>query len=106
MDRVAQHIEAFNHAVTTGDWDAFVEQFAEDARMSFVDVPAGPFEGRTAIAQAYQDNPPTETMTALDISSDNLTDRARFAWASGDTGTMHLTWTPSGQLAALVVTFD
>jgi ketosteroid isomerase-like protein len=99
MSRTTDHVAAFNEAVTTGDWDTFAERFADDATMTFVGVPAGPFQGRTAIAQAYRANPPTETMTLLDGDG-------RFRWASGATGTMDLTWTPIGAVQTLTVTFD
>ncbi|MFI7062989.1 YybH family protein [Kribbella sp. NPDC050124] len=99
MSRATDHIDAFNHAVTTGDWDTFAERFAPDATMTFVNVPAGPFEGRPAIAQAYRANPPTETMTLIDGEH-------RFRWAGGGTGTLHLTWAPDGTVQTLTVTFD
>ncbi|MGW1345006.1 nuclear transport factor 2 family protein [Kribbella sp. NPDC002412] len=99
MSRTTDHVDAFNHAVTTGDWDTFAARFAADATMTFVNVPAGPFHGRTAIAAAYRENPPTETMTLFD-------DETRFRWSSGTTGTMALTWTPAGAVQTLTVTFD
>ena len=103
MSRTADHVEAFNHAVVSGDWDTFAERFAEDATMSFVGVPAGPFEGRTAIGEAYRANPPTETMSLIEASADGT---ARFKWAGGGTGTMRITWTPADLVAQLVVSFD
>ncbi|GAA1644932.1 hypothetical protein GCM10009744_39510 [Kribbella alba] len=88
--------------MTTGDWTSFAARFAEDARMSFPGLPIGPYDGRAAIAKAYQDNPPTETMTIL--SGDDH--KVRFRWSSGNTGTMHLTWTPTAHLSTLTITFD
>ena len=102
MDRVAAHVEAFNLAVTAGDWATFTTRFAEDATMPFVGVPAGPYEGRLAITQGYRDNPPTEIMTLLTTNSDE----ARFRWSGGGTGAMHLSWTSDGRVSALTVTFD
>ena len=102
MSRTTDHVDAFNHAVTTGDWDTFSERFAADARMSFVGVPAGPFEGRTAIAQAYRDNPPTETMTLLEAGDRT----AKFRWSGGGTGTMELSWAPDGTVQGLRVAFE
>ncbi len=101
--RVAGHVEAFNQAVTTGDWETFAGRFADDATMTFTNVPAGPFEGRAAIAEGYRTNPPTETMRLLDTTDDGT---ARFAWASGSTGTMELAWDPEGKVRRLDVTFD
>ncbi|MFI5694264.1 nuclear transport factor 2 family protein [Kribbella sp. NPDC051586] len=102
MSRTADHVVAFNQAVTTGDWATFAERFAEDAVMSFVQVPAGPFEGRTAIAAAYRENPPTETMALLDDGEE----LARFRWSGGGTGSMELRWAPDGAVQALTVSFD
>jgi len=106
MNRIVEHVVAFNRAVTTGDWDTFALRFAEDASMSFVDVPAGPYLGRAAIAGAYRDNPPTETMNLIEASEREAADVARFRWASGRTGTMVLTWAPDGSVQALRVSFD
>ncbi|MEV5967720.1 nuclear transport factor 2 family protein [Kribbella sp. NPDC051952] len=102
MSRTTDHVDAFNHAVTTGDWDTFSTRFADDARMSFVGVPAGPFEGRTAITEAYRENPPTETMTLAGTDGDTVS----FRWSGGDTGTMQLTWTPDDKVKTLTVSFD
>ncbi|GAA1671429.1 hypothetical protein GCM10009745_12660 [Kribbella yunnanensis] len=99
MTRLEDHVTAFNQAVTTGDWDTFADRFAETARMTFVGVPAGPFEGRTAIAAAYNANPPAETMTLLN-------DTGHFQWAGGGTGRMELTWTADSKVQELTVTFD
>jgi steroid delta-isomerase len=103
MSRLSDHVEAFNHAVTSGDWQTFAERFADDAVMTFVGVPAGPFRGRVAIAAAYCENPPTETMTLLDEDHQGS---AHFRWTSGSTGIMHLTWTPTETIQTLTVTFD
>jgi hypothetical protein len=102
MSRTTDHVAAFNHAVTTGDWDTFSERFADDASMSFVGVPAGPFQGRTAIARAYRENPPTETMTVEGPDGDTV----KFRWAGGGTGTMELSWAPDGTVQGLTVSFD
>lgn len=58
MDRVDAHVALFNAAVRNNDWSAFVATFAADAILGFVGVPAGPFRGRDAIAQAYATNHP------------------------------------------------
>lgn len=58
MDRIEAHVALFNAAVRSGDWSAFVATFAPDATMGFVGVPAGPFRGRDAIAQATRHSHP------------------------------------------------
>ncbi|MEV0288205.1 MULTISPECIES: nuclear transport factor 2 family protein [unclassified Kribbella] len=102
MSRTTDHVDAFNQAVSTGDWDTFAARFAPDATMTFVNVPAGPFHGREAIAEAYRATPPTETMSLVE----EVGDFARFRWSGGGTGTMRLVWTPNGTVRTLTVSFD
>ncbi|WP_427892487.1 nuclear transport factor 2 family protein [Kribbella sp. GL6] len=102
MSRTADHVAAFNRAVTSGDWETFAERFAPDATMRFVRVPAGPFEGRTAIAAAYRENPPDDTMELVEDGAEV----ARFRWSGGGTGSMELRWAPDGAVQALTVSFD
>ena len=105
-DRVAEHIAAFNAAVTSGDWTEFVQRFAESARMEFTGIPVGAYAGREAIAEAYRTNPPDDTMTILDVRSTEWTDTIRFRWSRGGTGTLWLAWTGPGLVNRLVVDFD
>jgi hypothetical protein len=73
--------------------------------MRFIGVPAGPFLGRAAIANAYADQPPTDTLTIRQVDSIGAVDTVFFAWSAGGGGVMRLTW--EGQLvASLDVTFD
>ena len=46
------HVDRFNQAVRTGDWEPMMEHFTENAELRFEGVPAGPFEGRETIAEA------------------------------------------------------
>jgi steroid Delta-isomerase len=103
-NRVARHVAAFNDAVQTGDWSSFAGRFTHDATMSFTGVPAGPFAGRAAIAEAYARQPPADTMSVQQADSAGAVDMVRFAWGKGGGGVMRLTW--QGQLiASLDVTF-
>jgi steroid Delta-isomerase len=104
-DRAKEHAERFNAAVRSGDWAAFADGFAVDARMEFVNVPAGPFVGQTAIAAAYRDNPPEDTLEVRSVSSDDDLDVIEFDWTRGGAGVMALTWTPGGLVSRLVVEF-
>ncbi|GAA0600557.1 nuclear transport factor 2 family protein [Kribbella sandramycini] len=108
MSRAADHVEAFNRAVTTGDWPAFAERFAADARMAFVGVPAGPYVGRPAILAAYQANPPAETMVLIGAGkqAEAAAEAVRFRWAGGGTGTMSIVWGTDGHVQELTVAFD
>jgi steroid Delta-isomerase len=105
-ERVTDHVAGFNAAVESGDWTAFADRFAVDAQMEFVGVPAGPFDGRDAIAAAYRENPPGDTMTVRSLDRGERSDVVRFAWTAGGSGTMTLEWTPDGLVQRLVVAFD
>lgn len=102
--RVARHVDAFNAAVRSGTWAAFGERFADDAVLSFVGVPVGPFAGREAIVAAYQQQPPTDTMTLTSVRSARGVDVVAFRWTAGGAGTMHLTWS-GGRVLRLEVAF-
>jgi steroid Delta-isomerase len=103
--RIAEHAAAFNAAVRSGDWRSFADRFAPEATMRFIGVPAGPFVGRAAIAQAYAEKPPTDTLTVRGVESTGGVDTAFFRWSSGGGGVMRLTWEGS-YVARLDVTFD
>ncbi|WP_306209699.1 nuclear transport factor 2 family protein [Actinoplanes sp. RD1] len=87
-DRIAAHIDRFNTAVHTGDWSPVVTTLHPDAVMTFTPVPVGPFAGRDAIAAAYAENPPDDTMRILSGDDDTVV----FAWSRGGTGTLTVQW--------------
>jgi len=103
--RADDHVAAFNAAVISGDWDTFAARFTDGARMEFVGVPVGPFVGRTAIAAAYAQQPPTDTMVVRELGSDGAADTLRFAWTSGGEGTLRIRW-EGDRVDELVVAFD
>jgi ketosteroid isomerase-like protein len=103
--RVRAHVELFNTAQRSGDWAPFVATFTDDAVMSFAGVPAGPYQGRDAIGAAYEEQPPSDTMSATSVASDGDTDVVRFAWDAGGTGTMTLRW-HDGRVAGLHIAFN
>ena len=105
---LARHVETFNAAVASGDFDPLVEVFGADARLEFAGVPVGPFEGRAAIADAHATQPPTDTMTILDtrIGPDGTIVEA-FSWSADAgvrSGEMRLT-VDGGRIRRLVVVF-
>jgi steroid Delta-isomerase len=103
-----RHVRTFNAAVESGDFAPLVELFAPDARLEFVGVPVGPFDGREAIAAAYAAQPPTDTMTILDTAAEpDGTLVERFSWTSdggAPSGVMRLV-VDGEQIRRLVVSF-
>ena len=104
---VGGHVAAFNKAVHDGAWEPYLERFTEEAVLEFVGPPVGPFVGRAAIAQAYADNPPDDTIEAIaPASTHGDTTLLRYRWVStGETGSMRITHA-DGLIEHLVVTFD
>ena len=106
-DFLEAHVERFNHGVATGDFSEMVAYFAEDASLEFEGVPAGPFVGRDAIADAYESQPPDDQVVLLDsheVSPDTVV--GDYRWRGEDTkaGEMRLT-VADEQVTRLVVRF-
>jgi len=105
---LVEHVERFNEAVRTGDYEPMLAAFAPDAEMAFEGVPAGPFVGREAIAAAYARQPPDDEVVLLgEPRVDADTTESDYAWKSEGSraGRMILT-ARDGQIARLVVTFE
>ena len=104
-----RHLLTFNRAVESGDFAPLVELFAPDARLAFADVPIGPFDGRAAIAAAYEDQPPSDTMTILDREvAEDGTILQTFSWSAAagqPSGEMRLR-VDDDQIQQLVVSFS
>jgi steroid Delta-isomerase len=105
IDRVDEHVRQFNAAVESGEWGPFVDRFAADASMEFVNVPTGPYLGRAAIAAAYRDSPPDDTLAVREVRSDGDVDTVAVDWTRGGAGVMTLEWTAAGLVGRLVVEF-
>lgn len=105
MGRVDEHVEAFNEAVTRGDFAQFADRFGGDAVLSFVGPAAGPFRGRDEIRAGYQAMPPDDTMEVTGVETAGQVDTVRFRWSRGGTGTMVITWR-GAEVADLTVSFD
>jgi steroid Delta-isomerase len=105
-EAVARHVELFNAAVLSGDFSALVDTFAPIAVMRFLGVPAGPFLGREAIARAYADSPPDDTMSIVDVrEAGPHTAQVAFVWSRGGTGSMTMSY-HNGALIDLTICFD
>lgn len=104
-EAVDAHAALFNASVHNGDWTAFTATFTDDAVMRFVGVPAGPYEGRAAIAQAYAQRPPDDTMTIVSVDETGPgAATVVFAWDRGGRGTMQVVWR-DGHVADLTIAF-
>ena len=80
MNVFENHIERFNAAVRSGDFDAMADGFADDAVMEFQGVPVGPFHGREEIRAAYRAQPPDDELRVLDRRDDDRRVVAGYAW--------------------------
>jgi hypothetical protein len=101
------HVDSFNDAVRSGEFSAMLERFTPDAELSFEGVPVGPFSGRAAIAQAYEQQPPDDTLELLDVEGDDPV-VGRYSWSRDEgaqSGRM-LLYERDGLIERLVVTFE
>ena len=105
---LAEHVERFNEAVRSGNYEPMLAAFARDAEMRFEGVPVGPFAGRDAIAAAYAQQPPDDEVVLLaEPRLEGDTEESDYAWKSEGkrAGRMILT-ARDGKIARLVVTFE
>jgi steroid Delta-isomerase len=103
-----QHVDRFNRAVRSGEWEEMTSHFTDDAELRFEGVPAGPFEGRETITRAYRAQPPDDEVRILDADQVGDETIAGYAWAANPerrAGEMRLT-ERDGRIARLIVTFD
>ena len=103
-----RHVEGFNAAVRTGNWEPMLEQFDDGAELEFRGVPVGPFNGKEAIAAAYREQPPDDELRVLEQREHDGGVDARYAWLAEPevpAGEMLLS-TDAGRIRKLVVTFD
>jgi steroid delta-isomerase len=108
MRLLDEHVKRFNAGVRSGDFAPMLENFADDATMTFEGVPVGPFVGRDAIADAYREQPPDDELDVLDRRSDGTSVVAGYAWRrTPQTRAGELRLTVEGdRITRLVVTFD
>jgi len=65
LDVLYDHVMLFNEGVRTRNFGPMMGQFSEDAEMYFEGIPVGPFKGRSAIEQAYSEQPPDDEIVIL-----------------------------------------
>ena len=104
---LAEHVADFNAGVRTGEFGPMTARMTDDARMIFVGVPVGPFEGRQAIADAYRREPPDDTLTIIAVREGEGEVVADYAWdrrpgvRAGEFRLQH----DGAQICSLAVTF-
>ncbi len=103
-----EHVRRFNAGVRSGDFGPMLELFADDAVLTFVGVPVGPFQGREAIAAAYRDRPPDDEIEVLDAWNRDGMLVALYSWRRDRGHAAGELWlVREGDLIArLIVTFD
>ena len=103
----AAHVSRFNTCVAVGDFGSVAESFAEDGRLTFTDLDAGPFTGRKAVAGAYRDDPPDDTIELLGVQVTGPASAvAAYTWTSDPErrpGLIEMTWTAGGLIAEMEI---
>jgi hypothetical protein len=108
IDLLNRHIELFNAAVRTRDFEPMMDGFTDDAELVFEGVPAGPYRGNDVIAKAYRDRPPDDEVVILEATEeDDGQVVARYRWLDPTSPGGRMLLTRRGdKIAKLVVTFE
>ena len=107
-DTFERHVQLFNDGVRTNDFGPMLEQFADDAELVFVGVPAGPFVGKDAIETAYREQPPDDEVDVRAVRREGAETVADYGWRKEPgvrAGEMRLT-EEGGEIRRLVITFE
>ncbi|MFG2040343.1 nuclear transport factor 2 family protein [Dactylosporangium sp. NPDC048998] len=104
-ERLLEQCRLFNEGVRSGDWTGYLARFGDNATLRVAGDPGSPYVGRDAIATAYAEAPPDDTIGVTSVLSDGDADVARFEWGRGGTGTLRLRWS-AGRIAELDAEFD
>ncbi|MFN8180065.1 MAG: nuclear transport factor 2 family protein [bacterium] len=77
-----EYVSLHNRGVRDGELDALAGLFAEDAVLTFVGIPAGPFNGRSGIRRAFEARPPTDELVIGEVEGSESEAAASYAWRS------------------------
>jgi len=102
------YVMVHNECVRTGDWKPLAEWFTEDAVLAFEGVPVGPFNGRDAIAAAYDAQPPDDEVVIFGTEENGDEIASRYGWSrepGKQAGRMLIT-PRDGKIQKLIVTFE
>jgi RimJ/RimL family protein N-acetyltransferase len=102
------YVVVHNECVRTGDWKPLAEWFTEDAQLAFEGVPVGPFNGREAIAAAYDSRPPDDEVLIFGTEESGDEVVARYGWLRepGKRAGRMLVTPRDGKIEKLIVTFE
>ena len=102
------YVMVHNECVRTGEWEPLSDWFSEDAELAFVGVPVGPFNGRAAIAAAYDAQPPDDEVVIFGTEENGEEIVARYGWLKEPgKGSGRMLVTPrDGKIQKLIVTFE
>jgi steroid delta-isomerase len=102
------YVMVHNECVRTGEWQPLAEWFTEGAQLAFEGVPVGPFDGREAIAVAYDAQPPDDEVVIFGAEESGDEVIARYGWLRepGKQAGRMLVTPRDGKIEKLVVTFE
>ena len=102
------YVMVHNDGVRTGDWQPLAEWFTEDAELAFEGVPVGPFNGRQAIAAAYEAQPPNDEVVIFGTGENAGQIVAGYGWLKepGKQAGRMLVTPRDGKIQKLIVTFE
>ena len=102
------YVMVHNDCVRTGDWKPLAEWFTEDAELAFEGVPVGPFNGRQAIAAAYDAQPPDDEVVIFGTGENAGQIVAGYGWLKepGKQAGRMLVTPRDGKIQKLIVTFE
>ncbi|MGH8791477.1 MAG: nuclear transport factor 2 family protein [Stackebrandtia sp.] len=100
-----EYVLRHNRGLSSGDFTSMLELFCDDAEMTFVGLPVGPFVGRDAIAAAFRDAPPDDQLVLLSTACDGARISGGYGWRGRHgqpEGSLELT-ARDGKIARLTV---
>ncbi|MGZ8739381.1 MAG: GNAT family N-acetyltransferase [Gaiellaceae bacterium] len=102
------YVMVHNECVRTGAWSPLTEWFTEDAELAVAGVPVGSFNGREAIAAAFDAKPPDDEVVIFGTEENGDEIVARYGWLrEPDRQAGRMLVTPrDGKIQKLIVTFE
>lgn len=108
-DLLESYISLHNAGVVSGDFEAMLGLFCDDAEMRFSGIPIGPFNGLEQIARAFAHDPPADSLELLRITSDHVDGiSADYGWSArpGQVAGRLTIERRDGRIASLAIVVD